>query len=105
MALTSGVPKACLQAFGTGAHHAFVKSEIVDMVDIELAETYHGLASKHVDVDDKLRLLCEELSAIKEPLQRDMLVAQVEKIAAVQKQLAGHSKSSRTSSMTLTLSP
>jgi len=62
------------------------------MIDIELAETYHGLASKHVDVDDKLRLLCDELSAIKEPLQRDMLVAQVEKIAAVQKQLAGHSE-------------
>jgi hypothetical protein len=91
-ALSSGVPKACLQAFGTGAHHVHVKSEIVDKVDFELAETYHGLAINHADVDEKLRLLCDEVSATKEPLQRDMLVAQVEQIAAVQKQLAGHSQ-------------
>jgi hypothetical protein len=91
----SDMPEACLQVFAagpnpTGAAKSPLEAAIVDRVGAELAEKYHALATKRQDIHDKLRLLCEEVRDTSEPLQRDMMVGQVEKIAAVEKQLSAH---------------
>jgi len=89
-ATASEVPKVCLQNFAASTDNSHVESAIIDKVGVELAETYHGLATKAASVAEKLRLLCDEISATTEPLQRDMMVGQAEKMAAVQLQLSQH---------------
>jgi hypothetical protein len=97
-ATASEMPEACLQAFAAGSKASkssmkekwVIESNIVDEVGAELAKKYHALITKQADIGEKLRSLCEEVRAETEPLQRDMMVGQVEKMADVQRQLAEH---------------